>query len=653
MFRSPRRALMASASLLVFSATIVSAQTPESSPPGSSGAIPLDVTITANRMPTSIQRTGSAITIVSGEEIARTHPGSLADALRTVPGLDLSEGGGPGSTTTIRLRGANSGQTLVMIDGVRVNDPSGPSGEFDASLLAPALIERIEVLRGPQSALYGSDAIGGVVNIITRKGRGQPRFNAGIEAGSYGMLQGTASVSGSTGPWTYAFSGSATRNDGFSSLGYRIGSFESRFGKLEADGFSRFGGFGRVGFDPGNGFRFDVSALVVDTRKKIDDPFIALPDSRTAFTRNRLSQVAVTAELDTFERALVHKLQVFANQTRRFTLDGADLRYRYNGTRTGGEYQGKLALGTFGTLIAGARIERETLGSSEPDYSNFPLIGTARDAYAQTIQSLFGLWQGQVGDRLAVSLGGRRDQIVGADPFYTWRATAAYLIPESGTKLRASVGTGAKAPTLYQRFSDYGTPGLSPERSYGYDAGIDQTLLDGRIKLSVTAFSNHIRNLIDFDFGPGCPPAQQFLGCYINVRQAKSEGIEAGAGAILIDGLLSATGTYTHMRARDLETGLALARRPAQSGRLAFQITPLAGWMIEPSLVVLSERFSTTNERQRLAPYARLDLFTSYQVNDTVQVHARIENITDARYQEVRNFGTTGRAFYAGLTATW
>jgi vitamin B12 transporter len=653
MFWSPRRALLASASLLVFSSTIASAQTPGSATPGLSGAIPLDVTVTANRVPTSIQRTGSAITVISADEIARTHPGSLVDALRAVPGLDLSEGGGPGSTTTIRLRGANSGQTLVMIDGVRINDPSGPSGEFDASLLAPALIERIEVLRGPQSALYGSDAIGGVVNIITRKGRGQPRFSIGVEAGSYGMLQGTASVSGSSGPWTYAFSGSGTRNDGFSSLGYRIGSFESRFGKLEADGFNRFGGFGRIGFDPGNGFRFDVSALVVDTKKKIDDPFIALPDSPTAFTRNRLSQVAVTAELDTFERALVHKLQIFANQTRRFTLDGADLRYRYVGARTGGEYQARLALGAFGTLIGGARIERETLTSSEPDFSNFPAIGTARDSYAQTTQSLFALWQGQIGERLAVSLGGRRDQIIGADPFHTWRATAAYLIPETGTKLRASVGTGAKAPTLYQRFSDFGTPGLSAERSFGHDAGIDQTLLDGRLKLSVTAFSNRIRNLIDFDFGPGCPPAQQFSGCYVNVSQAKSEGIEANARAILIEGFLTASATYTHMRARDLQTGLALARRPAHSGRLSFQITPLAGWTVEPSLVVLSERFSTSNERQRLAPYARLDLFTSYQVNDTVQIHARIENITDARYQEVRNFGTTGRAFYAGLTATW
>ena len=159
---------------------------------------PLEVTVTANRLPTSIQRTGSAVTVVRAEEIQRTNPASLVDALRSVPGLDTTETGGPGGTTSIRLRGANAGQTLVLLDGVRINDPGQASGEFEASMIAPALIDRIEVLRGPQSALYGSDAIGGVVNIITKKGRGAPIFSLRTEAGSYGTIGTIGSMAGSS-----------------------------------------------------------------------------------------------------------------------------------------------------------------------------------------------------------------------------------------------------------------------------------------------------------------------------------------------------------------------------------------------------------------------------------------------------------------------
>src|SRR5262249_530276 len=152
----------------------------------------------------TLDRTGSAIDVVNGATIAATNPTSLVDALRTVPGLDITETGGPGATTNVRLRGANTGQTLVLIDGVRANDPSNASGDFDFSMFGRGTIERIEVLRGPQSALYGSDAIGGVINIITRKGSGPTKFDAALEGGSYGTVSGIGAMSGSSGPWNYS-----------------------------------------------------------------------------------------------------------------------------------------------------------------------------------------------------------------------------------------------------------------------------------------------------------------------------------------------------------------------------------------------------------------------------------------------------------------
>jgi vitamin B12 transporter len=666
MFCLVRRAAGASFLLLCASPLPLAAQVPPSSaqPPN------LEVTVTANRIPTAIQRTGSALSIVSSEDIARANPGSLVDALRAVPGLDITETGGPGATTAIRLRGANAGQTLVLIDGVRINDPDGASGEFDPSLLAPGLIDRIEVLRGPQSALYGSDAIGGVVNILTRRGRGAPRFSAGVEAGSYGTISTNASASGAIGPWSFAFSGVAQRSDGFSRFGERIGRLGTAFnsagvrgGPLEDDGFSRIGGFGRIGYDAGQGFRFDLGVVSVETRQDYDAAFGTYPDTRSNGVR-RFHQLSARAELDTFDGALTHALQLFVNRTDRRFRD-ASLALRggvlsetrtlsdFIGDRYGVEYQATLRLPQLGSVIAGARFERETADTFAGNLS--PVASPRRRTLAagQETASLFALWQWPVTERLTISLGGRHDQVSDAGGFPTWRATAAYRIAETGTKLRASAGTGAKAPTLFQRFSpQFGTAGLDPERSVGFDVGIDQDVLDGRVTLSVTAFANRLRNLIDFSTNPGCRP-DQTGGCYVNVSRATTSGVEVAARARVIEGLLSASLAYTYLDARDATTNLTLARRPRHLGRIALQITPAPGWLIEPSVVLVSERFSAANERNRLAPYARFDVAAEYRFNDTWRAHARVENITNARYQEVFNYGTTGRAFYAGLTATW
>jgi vitamin B12 transporter len=648
-------------------------------PGGRSSPIPLlEVTVTASRIPTELQRTGSAMTIIPRADVERSNPTSLVDVLRNVPGVTLTESGGPGSTSDIRLRGANPNHTLVLIDGVRVNDPAQASGEFDAAIIAPSLIERIEVLRGPQSALYGSDAIGGVVNIITKRGRGQPTFSLGVEAGSYGTLSTVGSGAGTIGPWSFAFSGTAQRSDGFSRYGYRIGRLSGAFnidgvrgGKLEADGFARYGGYGRLGYDPGTGFRFEVSALAIDSRSGTDaaPPTIsgftstALPDSAgTAF--RRLTQVSARAELDTWDGALTHAIQLFAARTAREfvgsglrrntagTLRRSESASEFIGERIGAEYQATLRLQQFGSLIAGARIERESADTFSTNRLPTPGPRLRNLAAAQDTASVFGLWQLPVGERLTLSLGARHDKVSDIRGFSTVRATAAYRIAETDTVLRASVGTGAKAPTLFQRFAVVGTPELKPEFSTGFDAGIDQSFLEGRVRASLTVFHNRIRNLIQFENSPACLN-QTAPNCYFNVDRAITAGVEASVRAEIVPGALSATVVYTYLHAKDATTKLTLARRPEQSGRLALQWTPLPQLLIEPSVTFVSKRFSASNERDRLAPYLRFDLAASYQLNDTWKASLRLENISDTRYEEVRNFGTTGRAFYAGLKTTW
>jgi vitamin B12 transporter len=658
-----RKTQAASAAILVASAAMIphAVWAQNQQPPAKA----LEITLSPYRIPTATQRSGSAVTVINAIEIERSNPATLSDVLRQVPGLSVTQAGGPGQASSILIRGANAGQTLVLLDGVRINDPSGPSGEFDASMIAPAIIERIEVLRGPQSALYGSDAMGGVVHIITKKGRGAPVASIRTEAGSYGTMSTIGSFAGAQGAWSYAFSGMAQRIEGFSNYGYRIGRIERSMRPLEKDATTRYGGLGRIGYDPGTGFRFDIGVVSTHTRAEYDSAFGTHPDTPNVGTR-RFYQVHAKAELDTLGDRFTHSLQIFANRSDRvfFSRDffgtlatpgnAFETRNGFTGDRYGAEYQGRLKLDAFGSLMLGTRFERERAHSNSQNIA--PVPGPRRQDFVgqQDTMSLFGLWQLPVGERLLLSLAGRHDKPSDSRSFNTWRATAAYSLNESGTKLRTSLGTGGKAPSLFQRFSPlYGTATLRPEESLGADAAIEQSLFNGRLTLSAGVFANRFRDMIDFQSNPAVCRAGQNFGCYVNVARASTSGIELAGRAVIFEDYLTLSGTYTYLHAKDRATNLTLARRPQHSGRVALDITPFAGFLISPSVQMFGERFSSANERNRLAPYARFDIYSEYALNKTFKLHARIENITNARYQDVYNYGTPGRAFYGGVTATW
>lgn len=627
---------------------------------------PSEVVVTADREPEPISRTGSSISVVKGETLATSNPGSLVDALRTVPGLDITESGGPGSTTNIRLRGANTGQTLVMIDGIRINDPTAASGDFDFAMFVPSAIERVEVLKGPQSALYGSDAMGGVVNIITRKGSGPAQFNVRTEGGSYGTAVTSGSMTGSSGPWSYAVTGGGQHSNGFSRFGYRIPALEAKYGPLESDGFDRVGGSARIGYDAGDGVRLETGVLSSFTRSAYDQSTGTFPDTPSSATR-LLEQVWGRASVDTFGGVLTHSLNVFDTHIDR---SFNDVTYKINrlpqnttstvsdfiGDSLGGEYQGNLKLGPMGSLIFGSRTQHETADTFATNLLPVPGPQRAQIAKAQDTNSLFALWQLPIGERLNITLGGRVDDVVDVARFETWRATAAYTIAETGTKFHASAGTGAKAPTLFQLYDQSnGTPGLTPERSFGYDAGIDQALFNGRMNLSVTAFANDFSNLINFvSSTPTANPCTGIqTGCYVNVARAETDGLEAGATIDVLPGLLKFNAAYTYLHAIDLSTGLILARRPKNLAHVSLTITPTDRWMIEPRITTVSKRFSGSNQTSQVDAYTRVDLYTEYKLDKTWKVFARGENIFNAYYQEVFNFGTTGPAAYAGLNAAW
>ena len=612
-------------------------------------------------VPSRSVNTGSSISVVNGQTIAATNPGSLVDALRTVPGLDITETGGPGSTTMVRLRGANTGQTLVMIDGIRINDPTAASGDFDFSTLAPGVIDHIEVLKGPQSALYGSDAIGGVINIITRKGTGPAQFNVRTEAGSYGTVATTGSVIGSQGPWSYAATGSGEHSNGFSRYGYRIPAIEAKFPNgLEKDGFDRTAGSARIGYDAGEGVRLESGIMSSFTRTAYDAATGAFPDTPSTASL-LLQQVWGRASFDTLDGKLTHSFNVFETHADRL-FD--DVSYKINmlpqnttstlsdfiGNSMGAEYQGNLKMGAFGSLVFGSRTQHDTANTSTTNLLPIPGPQVGGLAATQDTNSLFALWSLPIGERLNFTLGGRVDDVANVARFETWRTTAAYTITETGTKFHASAGTGAKAPTLFQLYAPgFGNSSLSPEQSFGYDAGVDQSFLNGRATLSVTGFGNQFSNLIQFVFDPVAFPN----GHYINVARAATDGIEVGAMVDILPHYLKFNAAYTYLHAIDLATGLVLARRPKNLARLSLSITPTENWLIEPRVLTVSKRYSSAGQLGEVDAYTRVDLYTEYKIDTNWKVFARGENILNEHYQEVMNFGTTGPAAYAGFNASW
>jgi vitamin B12 transporter len=652
--------------LVVFNALIGSARADDST------AVP-DVIVTATRSALEAQHAGSAITVITADEIQKSGSTGLADVLRSVPGLNVSTAGGVGATTSVSLRGATPGQTLVLVDGIQIGDPTATDGSFDFGMYSVTDIERIEIVRGPQSALYGSDAMGGVINIITRKGAGKPRRSITVEAGSYGTLHTRGTISGGDDSVSYAFGIDLLHSDGFPRYGYRVpgplylANGVTPLPPLPADDPANKGGAsGRITYRLSEAVELEFGGLALSDQLTFDNPYAFKPSdvfSPYNYSQSTFIQGYARAKIDPNGGAFVNTITAFGNYTSRdvwetegcynASYDAFNCKSSYRGGRYGAEYQGDLKFGGWGQLTIGARNETETAQTGQspnPNDGSFIPI-SAR----QTTDSVFALQQFRIGDRIDLSLGGRIDAIEEGETFETWRATAAYRIDETGTKLRASVGTGAKAPTLYQRFSQYGDPTLAPEQSVGFDAGFDQSLWNGRLTASASVFGNRFTNLIDFAF-VGCPANEPF-GCYFNVDHAETKGVELELNAVLLPDVWRVKATYTGQVATDLTTNAPLLEIPRDEGSLSLIYTGVSNLELEGRVTFVGVRYDGAPVWETgtvaLAPYAKLDAFANYKVGDNVTVFARIENLTNARYQEVTDYGVPGRSIYGGVKVEW
>ena len=613
------------------------------------------VVVTATKLEEPQERLGGAVSVITEDDLKAYNYETVGDALRQIPGVEIQRSGSLGKLTNLRIRGSSPSQVQVLVDGMRVK--SATAGAFDFSDLSLDQIERIEVVRGPQSTIYGADAIGGVVHIITKRGRGPLSATVSSEAGSYDTLRNRLGFGGSYKGFDYALSGSWLESNG----------------QFRNDGSEQRAVTGRFGVTlPANG-QVSVSArynrtrtdLPVDTTTATSPFFILDPDTRQQtettvlslqWNQKPVSWYELNVRLGQFWRHLGFQDLFTPGDVAAGNFDAFDSRSHINDERREVELINSFHAGTWNTLSVGLEHRRE----AGQELLTGLLAADDRVALSKKVDvgSVFVQDELRLFDRVVLS-GGRRDEDNNAfGSATTYRAGVAVLFRETSTKFRGTWGEGFRAPTLDDLFfPGFANPDLKPERSESWDAGIDQKLWRDRIRLGVTYFENTFRNLIQFQPTPtGCPPGSPF-GCPANVARAWTQGVEVAGAADVLDNLLFVV-TYTHTDTKDLTARHELHRVPHDHGTFGITWDPTRALSVFLQANVVSSQFEQRGF-PRNPGYHRIDLGGIYHIAEkrgafpALDFTVRLNNATDARIFEALGFRGLGINALAGLQARY
>ncbi len=605
-----------------------------------------EIVVTASRVEEPVREVASSITVITEKEIESRKATTVAEVLRNVPGLDVSKSGGPGGLTSVFIRGAKSEHTLVMVDGVEMNDPMDPGRSYDLSKLTVDNIERIEIIRGPQSTLYGSDAIGGVINIITKKGEGKPRSFISGEVGSYRTYQGKAGLSFGTKLLNFSLGISHFDTEGFSSA-------HKKYGNTERDGHRNTSISARLGINPFEFLEMDLILRYIDSKTDLDRGGGPNQDDPNYFLDHRQLFFKTQGRLNLFDKLWEQKIGFSLSEHEREYKDRPDILHPFDSSR--GIYDGftwkfdwqhNLFLHETTTITGGIEYEKEE-GKSKyfsqsmwgPYISIFPRKSTSTRAfYIQDKVDLF--------ESFFATLGLRVDDHSRFGSKTTFRIAPAYIFKNTGTKLKATYGTGFKAPTLYQLFAPatewgpIGNVNLRLEKSKGWDAGIEQSLLKEKITVGATYFRNDFKDLIDYDWALG----------YINIDKAKTEGMEVFISIRPIEDLTIST-NYTYTDTEDKETGEKLLRRPRHKGSFALSYRFLDKGNVNLNIIYVGERddLKPYPRRGEVGGYTVVNMAASYDIHKNFQLFGRIENLFDKKYEDAWGYGTAGFSVYGGI----
>jgi vitamin B12 transporter len=608
------------------------------------------VVVTATRTEQPISEVGQAISVIDAEAIRRRQTDTVVDLLRNLPGVTFTRNGGIGTTTSVRIRGAESDQTVALIDGVKLNDPSSPGGGFDFGNLLVGNIARIEVLRGSQSVLWGSQAIGGVVNVTTTEPTDELAGNARAEYGWHDTQQLVGNVSQKLGRVSASVGAGEFRTDGLSVFS------EDRGGK-ERDGYDNFGAHAKVNVALTDDVSVDVRGWYSNGKADLDGfpaPTFALGDTREySRTREMVGYTALNVAL--LDGRFHNRIAGAYTETKRnnFDPDGFVFEtFDANGRNSRFEYQGIFDVSERVRATFGAESERSRFITAS--FGGPPARGEARidSGYAELVaKPLTGL---------TTTLGIRHDHHDEFGGKTTTGASAAWTPNEGLTVLRASYSEGFKAPTLFQLQSEYGNALLRPESARGFDAGIAQRFFGGTLEVGATAFRRNSRDLINFiscsaPFTGIC--ANRAGGTYGNVSRARATGVELTALAQPVDAL-TVQANYTHVNAEDrsensVTFGKELPRRPSDTASAIVDYRWPFALETGVTFTHVGASFDTASNTRRVDGYDVVDLRVAYPVTASVEVQGRVENLLNEQYETIYRYGTPGRAAYFGVRLSY
>ena len=588
---------------------------------------------------TPINQVANSVTVITAQDIATQQYRTLPDALNTVPGLNVVQSGGPGSQTSVFIRGTNSNHTKVIVDGIDIGDPTTPNGAFDFAHLLTSDMAQIEVLRGPQSGLYGSDAIGGVISIVTQKGEGPARWTASNEAGSFGTFNQSVGVSGSQDNYNYAASISHVHASdvpvtplqllppGQQAIGnnYDNMTYSTKTGINLSDSLAL------------NSVLRYTEATLLFTGTGNNPSFTQIPDaeqSRHGVHQFFGRQEAVWSLLD-------GRIKNYfgVNYTSDWTSDNGPtdpVSTITTGNRLKYDWHSVTEVVTGQNLVVGLEHEKSELNTT--------------GLSAQTGNSAgFVEWQSNFANRFFLTANIREDDNDNFGDHMTFRIAPAVIIPFTDTKIKASYGTGFKAPTLnqlFQSFPDFGffaNPNLKPEQSRGADIGFEQPLFNDRIRFGSTYFKNNITDLIN---------SNATFTSLINVDNAITEGTESFVTFNVID-RVKVRADYTVTRAVDADTGLQLLRRPKEKSSVTTIWNPIDPLNLSATVLRVSDWVDIDRAGDPgniVAPgYTIVNLRADYAINDQLKVFGRIDNVANVHYQNPTGFLAPGLGVFGGI----
>ena len=604
------------------------------------------IVVTANKLDTARSELAAAVSIVTEQDFQIYHYPTVDEALRGLPGVEIRRSGGFGKTSSLSIRGANGNQVQVLVDGVRVKSPT--LGQVDLSDLAPDLIERIEVIRGPQSTIYGADAIGGVVHIITKRGSGPPSGYVAQEFGNHDTLRSRAAVSGSYKWFDYA-------------LGlYHL---ESN-GQFINDGMNQDAVAGRIGLTlPWGNTRIGLAVRYNKTDTGVPIEFVGNPAPivPTIDPNTRQETETFTATVDVHTRPVswwegelrASRYQndlAFIDPPDPFTCPPAtfgppcDFPGTFKTTRNEIEGLSRFHIGTWSTSTFGVEWREE-----EAD-----VRGT--NAFTPHTETVSGLFEQQFRffDRLFMSAGVRVEDNSAFGRSTTERGSLAYLVKEWGTRLHGSAGSGFRAPTFNDLFfPGFSNPAILPEESFSWDVGVDQRFWKDRVKLGLTFFRNDFTNQILCCVPLATPP----FATTANIGRSRSSGIEFAAEVVVLHNLVTAL-NYTYTDTENLVTDQPLPREPRH------RWNGLITWEPIPRLSLFTELYIQTRAFEPLgnvytSGYVRVDVGGTWRILErrgvlkALDFTTRIQNVTDEGYVEVQGFPAPGIQALVGLRATF